>query len=154
MCFSDRYNNVKKQKRTEDWLQFCQNNEEIGLEETFIINFVIIFFTTYSVWPNFRILKMIISGKIWILYTYDEPNDSKDLKNNTCTCAYCNFNYFKFAVQNSQIARQKIILLCKFFFCIALLLCKIFEWNHSLYCHLHYIHVREQEYKWCDEPYM
>ena len=38
----------------------------------------------YSVWPNFRILKMIISGH------YDEPNDSKALQNNTYTCAHCN----------------------------------------------------------------
>ena len=36
--------------------------------------------------------------------------------------AYCNFKYFKFAVQNSQITIQQIILLCK-----------IFKQNHSLY---------------------
>ena len=34
---------------------------------------------------------------------YDEPNDSKALKINT----------FKFAIQNSQIAIQKMILRCK-----------------------------------------
>ena len=28
---------------------------------------------------------MIISGKMWTLYAYDEANDSKALKNNTCT---------------------------------------------------------------------
>ena len=40
--------------------------------------------------------------------------------------AYCNFKHFKFAVQNSQIAIQKMILLCKFLFCITVLLCKKF----------------------------
>ena len=77
---------------------------------------------------------MIISGEICILYAYDESNDSKALKNNTCTCAHCNFKYFKFATQNSQIAIQKMILLCKFFFCITLLLCKIFERKNSMPC--------------------
>ena len=69
---------------------------------------------------------MIISGEIWILYAYDEPNDSKALKNNTCTCtcAYCNFMYCKFAIQSSRIAIQQIILLCKLFFCVTLLLRK------------------------------
>ena len=43
----------------------------------------------YHAWPNFQTLKIIISGKVWTLYAYDEPNDSKSLKNNTCTCAYC-----------------------------------------------------------------
>ena len=35
ICFCDQYNNVKKQNRSEDWLQFCKNKEEIGLEERF-----------------------------------------------------------------------------------------------------------------------
>ena len=45
----------------------------------------------YHLWPNFRTLKVIISGKMLTLpvYVYDEPNDSKALKNNTCTCAHC-----------------------------------------------------------------
>ena len=30
--------------------------------------------------------------------------------------AYCNFKHFRFAIQNSQIAIEKIILLCKFNF--------------------------------------
>ena len=69
------------------------------------------------------------------LYAYDEPNDSKALKNNSLEkpvhTAYCNLKHFKFAIQNSQIAIQKTILLC-IFFCIAVLLCKIFKQNRSL----------------------
>ena len=48
------------------------------------------------------------------------------------TAAPCNFKHFKFAIQNSQIAIQKMILLCKFLFCIAGLLRQIYERNRSL----------------------
>ena len=76
---------------------------------------------------------MIISGEIWILYANDEPNDSKALKNNTCTCPYCNFQNLKFALQISQTARHYY----DFAMQIRILhhtfaICKIFERNRSL----------------------
>ena len=49
-----------------------------------------------------------------------------------CTFTYYNFKYFKFAIQNSQIAIQRMVLLRKFFSYIALLLCEILKRNRSL----------------------
>ena len=42
------------------------------------------FICWYHLWPNFRTLKINISGN-----AYDEPTDIKALKNNTCTVAHC-----------------------------------------------------------------
>ena len=84
-------NNVKKQKRTEDWLQFCQNKAQ-----------------------------------------FLDTKDNYFWWNLDKICEICNFMYFKFAIQNSHIAIQNMILLRKFFSCIALLLCKNFKRNRSL----------------------
>ena len=64
---------------------------------------------------------------------HNEPNDSKAFENNTCIPSNTVIlNILNLLYKNSQIAIQQIILLRKFFSCIALLLCKIFKRNRSL----------------------
>ena len=137
ICFRDNASvltiDVKKQKRMEDWLQFCpKKRNKLAWKKDFL-NLIFLYFL-YHLWRNFRILKMNISGEIWILHYMHMMNQTtvKPWKTTPVPVhtAYCNFKYFKFAIQNSQIAVQNIILLCKLFFCIALLLCKIF-WTKS-----------------------
>ena len=84
---------------------------------------------------NFPTLKIIISGKMWTLCAYSEPNDTKALKNNTYTCAHsahCNFKHFKFANTKSTDCYTKIDFAMQIYFSIAVLRCKIFERNRSL----------------------
>ena len=81
LCFSDWYNKVNKKENLlktnfREWLQFCQNNEQIGLEERYM------WFFFYHRWPNFWTLKM--KCILW-MHMMNQTPVLKALKNNLCT---------------------------------------------------------------------
>ena len=71
-------------------------------------------------WPNFRTLKIIISGKIWTYIWWTKRQQSLEKQHLPVHTAHCNFKHFKFAMKNSQR------LLYKTLFCYANSLKKCF----------------------------
>ena len=59
----------------------------------------------------------------------DEPNDSKTLKNNTCTCEYCDFKYVLYKIH------RLLMLYKKKWFCYAnSFFASHFCWNEIIPC--------------------